>query len=244
MNNIKLFPNFRLALSSSSNDALFLKELEHTKLESEALFVNYSFYEYNQATNAPLHYITYPIDWVTSYIRDQCFDIDPLFKMDYRLVNMLDWYDIQQTDEVYELFKKFSSSGLGNCGLTLANHLGNNCYGVMSLSFSKKRDEWLKFRQKNIAHFKLLNEHLSIQHNLIYNDIPPQTYNITSREKECIYWIAMGKTDNEIAQLMSIGKWTVVAHIKSAKYKLGCSNRASTVAKAISMKIINIENRA
>lgn len=242
MNNIKLFPNFELTLGSSNEDKLFLEELKSTKSNTEATFVNFSFYEYNQDNVATTHYITYPIDWVTSYIKDQFIDIDPLFKLDYRLVSIADWHDIQSSYEAQKLFEKFSDRGLGNCGITIANNLSKNCYGVMSLSFLKEHDEWLQFRKQNLPNFKLLNEQLSRKYNFIYNDTPLKKYSITTREKECIYWIAMGKTDDQISKLLSIGKWTVVAHIKSAKYKLKCSNRASAVAKAISLQIINIEN--
>ena len=65
-------------------------------------------------------------------------------------------------------------------------------------------------------------------------------FKLTARELQCLRWIAMGKTDDQIAELLKIGKWTVVSHVKSAKYKLGTPNRASAVAMAVSLGLFDI----
>ncbi|MEZ5801786.1 MAG: LuxR C-terminal-related transcriptional regulator [Nitratireductor sp.] len=56
-----------------------------------------------------------------------------------------------------------------------------------------------------------------------------------------ILLLAQGKTDDEIATLLGLGKWTIVGHLQSAKYKLGSSNRTSAVATAITHGIISLK---
>ncbi|WP_321396008.1 LuxR family transcriptional regulator [Emcibacter sp.] len=56
---------------------------------------------------------------------------------------------------------------------------------------------------------------------------------LTGREKECLYWAASGKSDTDIADILSISKHTVHFHIENAKRKFNLSTRIQTVVRAI-----------
>jgi LuxR family transcriptional regulator, quorum-sensing system regulator BjaR1 len=56
---------------------------------------------------------------------------------------------------------------------------------------------------------------------------------LTVRELDCLAWIAAGKTDWEIAQILSISALTVNSHVRSILRKLNAMHRAQAVAKAI-----------
>lgn len=61
---------------------------------------------------------------------------------------------------------------------------------------------------------------------------------LTSREKECLQWAAVGKTSWEIAHILSVSERTVIFHIGNATKKLGASNRRQAVVRAISLRLI------
>lgn len=63
---------------------------------------------------------------------------------------------------------------------------------------------------------------------------------LTVREKECLRWVAQGKTDWEISTILSISQDTARQHVTSATRKLGCVNRTQAVANAIKLGEINI----
>jgi len=48
---------------------------------------------------------------------------------------------------------------------------------------------------------------------------------LTTREMECLSWLAQGKTLEETAMILSITQRTVKAHVNSIKEKLGCTNQ-------------------
>lgn len=48
---------------------------------------------------------------------------------------------------------------------------------------------------------------------------------ITKRELECLYWLSMGKTLEEIAVILTITLRTVKAHIRNIKEKFDCNNQ-------------------
>lgn len=56
---------------------------------------------------------------------------------------------------------------------------------------------------------------------------------LTVRELDCLAWIAAGKTDWEISQILSISELTVNTHVKNILRKLNAMHRAQAVAKAI-----------
>jgi len=66
-----------------------------------------------------------------------------------------------------------------------------------------------------------------------YLIVEPKTYALTGRERECLTWVAMGKTDRELAEMLNISERTVVFHIKNAKTKLGANTRLQAVLTAI-----------
>lgn len=56
---------------------------------------------------------------------------------------------------------------------------------------------------------------------------------LTSREKECMRWAALGKSEWEISQILGISEHTSEKHLLNAKAKLGAANRVQAVAEAI-----------
>jgi DNA-binding CsgD family transcriptional regulator len=61
---------------------------------------------------------------------------------------------------------------------------------------------------------------------------------LTARELECLRWVAVGKTDSEIAVILSIKPRTARFHIENAKRKLGVATRVQAVAEAMRLQTI------
>ena len=61
-------------------------------------------------------------------------------------------------------------------------------------------------------------------------DEPPCTMQLSVREGEITYWVAQGKTNSEIAQILGISVNTVKNHVHRIFDKLGASNRIQAVA--------------
>jgi DNA-binding CsgD family transcriptional regulator len=61
---------------------------------------------------------------------------------------------------------------------------------------------------------------------------------LTARELECLRWVAVGKTDAEIAVILSIKPRTARFHIENAKRKMGVATRVQAVAEAMRLQTI------
>ena len=61
---------------------------------------------------------------------------------------------------------------------------------------------------------------------------------LTPRERECLKWVAAGKTDWEISQILSIAEQTAHGSVQNVLGKLGARTRAQAVAMALSAQIL------
>ncbi len=60
---------------------------------------------------------------------------------------------------------------------------------------------------------------------------------LTVREVEILNWVEKGKSNNEIAQILTISHLTVKNHVQKILRKLNVQNRAQAVAKGISLQL-------
>lgn len=70
-------------------------------------------------------------------------------------------------------------------------------------------------------------------HELSTGTSSTETPNLTPRELECLTWVARGKTDAQIANVLSVSPRTVRFHIDNAKNKLGVGTRVQAVTKLL-----------
>jgi len=56
---------------------------------------------------------------------------------------------------------------------------------------------------------------------------------LTAREREIMRWVAVGKTDDEIGTILTIGSETVKTHVENAKIKLNATKRTFAVVQAL-----------
>ncbi|WP_354434375.1 response regulator transcription factor [Martelella mangrovi] len=62
---------------------------------------------------------------------------------------------------------------------------------------------------------------------------------LSARELECLKWAAEGKTEWEIAQILTISESTVDKHLTSVNKKLGVHSRPHAVAEAFRRALIH-----
>jgi len=56
---------------------------------------------------------------------------------------------------------------------------------------------------------------------------------LTARESEVLLWVARGKANKDIAEILQLSPRTVNKHLEQVFVKLGVENRASAAARAV-----------
>ncbi len=69
--------------------------------------------------------------------------------------------------------------------------------------------------------------------------LPIKKKRISLRERECLLWVAEGKTTWEIARILKIAERTVVYHLENIIAKLEVRNRQQAVARGMIMSYIS-----
>ena len=63
---------------------------------------------------------------------------------------------------------------------------------------------------------------------------------LSARERQCLVWIALGKSSWDIGQILSISENTVNFHIRNVMRKLETSTRTAAAVKAIQLALIEV----
>jgi DNA-binding CsgD family transcriptional regulator len=66
----------------------------------------------------------------------------------------------------------------------------------------------------------------------------PACVRVTARESEILVWVAAGKSDWAIGQILRISRKTVNFHVENAKRKLGVGTRVQAVLVALRRGLI------
>jgi DNA-binding CsgD family transcriptional regulator len=67
---------------------------------------------------------------------------------------------------------------------------------------------------------------------------------LSPRERECLQWVAMGKTDWEISEILSISEKTANMHIQRTKEKYGVATRTQAVVHGLRTGAIRFDAAA
>lgn len=68
---------------------------------------------------------------------------------------------------------------------------------------------------------------------LSYSRTPNRHARLTDRQRECVLWVARGKTDWEIAQILGVSHSTIIEHVRHARERYGTTNRLVLTVRAI-----------
>ncbi len=71
-----------------------------------------------------------------------------------------------------------------------------------------------------------------------WNWDPEESGPISKRELECIYWVFQGKTDMELAEILSISVSTAHHHVERAKSKFKARSRVDLALRAVRLGMV------
>ncbi|PYE87724.1 helix-turn-helix transcriptional regulator [Phyllobacterium leguminum] len=246
------FPNFKKSFfgSSSKNGALelFCRVRDDLGCQHIAHVSRTRLDETVKSNPSDLSVVmTYPTSWILRYSAKNYFSVDPMMQDDSPLLrsdaagklrNLEE--DAQSNPDVQAFIQDGQKHGLGNLFIAVGAANAHGFPGSTLFTFDIGDADKDKFIEK--LRPKLLGASSQI-HNSLYGSREggaAAANLLTRREIDCLRWAAAGKTDGEIAEILHIARWTVVTYLQNAKIKLGCSNRTSAVATALSLGIIEM----
>lgn len=177
--------------------------------------------------------LNFPASWERHYRQRGYHRIDPVFQFAHGAGRPFFWSELPEVmalaADQQEMMGEARAAGLldGAC-VPIYGPRG----GLALVSFAASRDTGRS--STRLAHLNAL----ASQFHLAYMRFaPPETRTqpmplITRRERECLQWIARGKSSADIAVILGISENTVNFHIKKVLAKLEVHSRTVAVLRA------------
>lgn len=175
----------------------------------------------------------YPEDWVRWFDERRLGLSDPVHRASQRTAAGFAWHDIARlvtigpADRVVlELARRH---GIGD-GLTIPAHIPGEAHGSCSFAALQGRSvsrEHLPFAQI-IGSFAF-----EAARRLAASAQKRSRARLTDRQRECVLWIARGKTDWEIARILGVSHVTVIEHVRHARERYGAPTRVTLAVRAL-----------
>jgi LuxR family transcriptional regulator, activator of conjugal transfer of Ti plasmids len=185
---------------------------------------------------------SYPKSWLLRYEKQQYAGVDKVLSITRKQGEFFLWSGtdcVNQRDQ-RQLFGDASEFGIAH-GVTIPilGSLGK----FAALTFSgpdSNRLLGVTDEQKDLFNVTAAYFHAHFEMK-VPNAPPPTSFSrLTLREKQCLTWIAAGKTLKEAADIMEISRRTAVHHVSNARDKLGTATLTQTVALALKLGEIDL----
>lgn len=177
--------------------------------------------------------------WADVYLKKLYHQIDPVFIAAQTELKPFLWsekraFGNQLTKELEEFYADADSHGMteGLC-LPVRFETGNRYVTSCRLNqpLSDLDQKYLYILSTYLMH-KIV---IDFRSGYIFSALNAQ---ITSREQECLQWVAEGKTSSEVGEILQLTKDTIDFHIKNACRKLAAVNRTQAIAKAFRIGVL------
>lgn len=211
-------------------------------------FTEWGYQAIHKGQSTPTVLSTFPKEWVEHYLDNNFSEVDPLVTKAPMSFAPFQWSDIINatplTDRQKHYWMEASDYGLTE-GIGIPIHGYNGRLAIVTLvsrQLSQQELNRIFHEYRDQIHI------LSLIYNSYASDIltlhktsEKQDIKLTAREKECLQWVARGKTSWEISNILHISEHTIIFHIENAKKKFGVFNRNEAVIKGIISGILEPE---
>lgn len=177
----------------------------------------------------------YPEDWVRYYDDNSLGVSDPVHRASHVTSLGFAWSKIPRmialTPRDHEILARGGTQGIGD-GFTVPANVPGETHG--SCSFANPAGT--PIREDDLPIAQLVGAFAFEAARRLWRvrtpDPAPQP-KLTDRQRECILWVARGKSDWEISRILGIQHETVVRHLKLARERYGVAKRTMLAVHAL-----------
>jgi DNA-binding CsgD family transcriptional regulator len=181
----------------------------------------------------------YPEDWMAHYKANLYEKKDPVPRHGFETLRPFTWESIQQTRELKADAKRVMNEAreaglLDGVAIPICGHNGELAGVGMASSTGGIRPD-VKVLRKLQA--------LAMQFHLAFTDLEKKdravgNVHLTGREKEILLWVAEGKSDSVIADIIGVSHAAIRFHMNNIFKKLGANERTLATVKALRQGLI------
>ncbi|MSU89426.1 hypothetical protein GE300_07330 [Rhodobacteraceae bacterium 2CG4] len=175
--------------------------------------------------------------WSRRYIAEKMYRTDPIPAQAVSAEEPFRWGDIRKLREMTKpelrILELLESRGGDGLAIPAFGPGGRNGYFGLGLS-----DPERSIGRAEMSRHQLACQAAHLRYCRLLRQNLPEMPLLSTRERELLGWVARGKSNNVIAEIMQISPHTVDAYLRRVFYKLGTTDRISAVVKAIGSGLI------
>lgn len=181
-----------------------------------------------------LYFADWPTDWIEIYQREKLFLHDPIVTEARRSMAPFLWSEVREKMMLTEGLRRAIAFG-DDYGwreiFAVPIHGPMGYEGLVSMA--AREDLALAAADRAVLEIVARAVHYRCWATPGLGATSPERPPLTSRQIDCLRWVAAGKSDSDIALLLGISTDTVHFHIEEAKRRLGVRSRVQAVAHLV-----------
>lgn len=188
-----------------------------------------------RATQPAIRLHNYPDDWVEYYDAHSLGVSDPVHRASHVTSLGFAWSEIPRmiamTPGDFEILSRGEGKGIGD-GFTVPANVPGESNG--SCSFANPKG--VPIREEDLPLAQLVGAFAFEAARRLWRvraPAAPAMPKLTDRQRECILWVARGKSDWEISRILGVQHETVVQHLKHARERYGVGKRTMLAVQAL-----------
>lgn len=184
-------------------------------------------------------FATYSEKWRRHYIEQGFHLIDPTLQKMMHAMGPVDWERLRQFDGYDTVFREAHDFEIPEIGMSIPIRGPFGERSVLTLATRTSPHLWSAQKRSMMQEVQQiaarLHDEVMLSGQIMLSlDLP----SLSTREVEILQWIAAGKSQQDVADILNISNRTVEVHLRSVRTKLGAVTTAQAVARAIGMQLI------
>lgn len=183
----------------------------------------------------------FPAEWVQRYVSERLCRIDPFALFSQQKAEPFFWSDIGRLKTISAEEKRYldmlEAADLGDgLGIQVFGPNGRNGYCGLGLDASAPRISSLKIKE-----FQWVCQLAHLKYCAIIVPRLSKSPSLSAREAEVLAWVARGKSNGVIADILGLSPHTVDAYLRRIYLKLGVVDRMSAALRGMGVGLIQVE---
>ena len=190
-------------------------------------------------TQIPAIMCSYPEDWVSYYFENDFLDKDPVRSFGLQQRRAFTWQSMMSQLELNEnqqlVMDLGEEAGLKSGSAMVFHGPMGEAFGV-GLACSEQNPDVEHF----LPEIEALSTQFHVQFSALYDHKHPVNGPLTPRELEVLKWLANGKSNWAIGEILSISEHGVDYHVRNILKKLNADSRLTAVVKGLHNGLISL----
>ncbi len=184
-------------------------------------------------------FATYPDAWRTHYVAQGFHEQDPTLTRAIHAVAPVDWSRLRGMPGYSRVFRDAADFAIPETGVSVPIRGAFGERGVLTLARGASERDWAAQKGAIMQQVQMvaaqLHDDVMRSGKVLQRIRQPH---LSQREIEVLQWVAAGKSQQDVADILNLSNRTVEVHLRSTRAKLGALTTPQAVGRAIGMRLI------